>query len=70
MEKLIPLKKGYTKLFFGDYEFLKRFLEDTKANLFFANGVIIVEGDAENLLIPSFAEYILGFHCINMVFQL
>jgi putative ATP-dependent endonuclease of OLD family len=26
--------------------------------LFFANGVIIVEGDAENLIIPTLAEYI------------
>jgi putative ATP-dependent endonuclease of OLD family len=52
------LRKGETKLHAGDYEFLRRFLDDTKSNLFFANGVIIVEGDAENLLIPTLAEYI------------
>jgi len=52
------LKRGKTKLAGGDYEFLRRFLDDTKANLFFANGVIIVEGDAENLLIPTLADYI------------
>jgi putative ATP-dependent endonuclease of OLD family len=41
-----------------DYEFLYRFLDATKANLFFAKGVILVEGDAENLLIPTIAECI------------
>lgn len=35
----------------ADYNFLERFLDATKANLFFARGVIMVEGDAENLLI-------------------
>ncbi|MBP1672776.1 MAG: hypothetical protein H6Q25_591 [Bacteroidetes bacterium] len=54
------LRKGETELANGDYEFLRRFLDNTKANLFFANGVIIVEGDAENLIIPTLAEYI-GF---------
>lgn len=52
------LRKGETLLAAGDYEFLRRFLDDTKANLFFAHSVIIVEGDAENLLIPAFANYI------------
>ena len=56
--KAYPLRKENTKLLSADYEFLRRFLDDTKANLFFANGVIIVEGDAENLLIPSFARKI------------
>ena len=39
-----------------DYEFLERFLDATKSNLFFAKGLIFVEGDAENLLLPTFAE--------------
>jgi len=52
------LRNGETELAKGDYEFLRRFLDDTKSNLFFANGIIIVEGDAENLLIPTLAEYI------------
>jgi putative ATP-dependent endonuclease of OLD family len=56
--KAFPLKHTLTKLDAGDYQFLERFLDDTKANLFFACGVIIVEGDAENLLLPAFAEYI------------
>ena len=64
------LRKGETELSSGDYEFLRRFLDNTKANLFFASGVIIVEGDAENLIIPTLAEYI-GFplhkHGISIV---
>ncbi len=51
-----PMGVGFTKLSRGDYEFLERFLDDTKANLFFARGVIFVEGDAENLLIPTISE--------------
>jgi putative ATP-dependent endonuclease of OLD family len=47
-----------TQLNQGDYKFLERFLDATKANLFFARGVIIVEGDAENILIPTIAEII------------
>lgn len=58
--KGFSLRKGETKLNAGDYEFLRRFLDDTKANLFFAKGVIMVEGDAENLFLPSLAEFI-GF---------
>lgn len=58
--KAFSLRKGETKLNPGDYEFLRRFLDDTKANLFFAKGVIMVEGDAENLFLPSLAEFI-GF---------
>ncbi|EGR4158850.1 AAA family ATPase [Vibrio cholerae] len=57
---LYPMGKEYTKLREGDYLFLERFLDSTKSNLFFANGVILVEGDAENILLPSFAKK-LGF---------
>lgn len=41
-----------------DYRFLERFLDVTKANLFFAKGVVIVEGDAENILLPVAAKCI------------
>ena len=63
---------GYeqTKLEKGDYLFLERFLDVTKANLFFADGVILVEGDAENLLIPTIAEIIdrpLAKHGVSIV---
>lgn len=53
-----PMKKGMTMLEEGDYLFLERFLDDTKANLFFARGVLFVEGDAENLLLPTIAKII------------
>lgn len=47
-----------TKLERNDYLFLQRFLDSTKANLFFAKGIIMVEGDAENILIPVIADII------------
>ena len=54
------LAEGMTELQKGDYLFLQRFLDSTKANLFFAKGIIMVEGDAENILIPVIAD-ILGY---------
>lgn len=56
--KVFNMGEEYTKLEKGDYLFLERFLDVTKANLFFAEGVILVEGDAENLLIPTIAKII------------
>lgn len=41
-----------------DYDYLKRFLDVTKSNLFFAKGVIIVEGWAEEILLPEIANCI------------
>lgn len=64
------LNKKYTRLSSGDYEFLERFLDSTKANLFFAKGVIMVEGDAENILIPTIAKIIgkpLYMHGVSIV---
>ena len=52
------LAVGKTGLVRGDYLFLQRFLDATKANLFFAKGIIMVEGDTENLLMPAIAEII------------
>ena len=51
-----PLAPEYTLLSETDYRFLERFLDVTKANLFFARGVLIVEGDAETLLLPTLAH--------------
>lgn len=53
-----PMRAGKTLLNPEDYKFLERFLDATKSNIFFARGVIMVEGDAENLLIPALAELI------------
>jgi putative ATP-dependent endonuclease of OLD family len=55
---VFPMGPEHTQLEEGDYKFLERFLDATKANLFFAKGVIFVEGDAENLLLPTIAELI------------
>ena len=46
-DKAFPMGSDFTELEKGDYLFLERFLDVTKANLFFAQGVILVEGDAE-----------------------
>jgi putative ATP-dependent endonuclease of OLD family len=51
-----PLSSTQTKLTAGDYRFLRRFLDTTKANLFFARGVVLAEGDAENILLPTIAK--------------
>ena len=56
--EVFPMAKGYTKLRDTDYTFLERFLDVTKANLFFARGVILVEGWSEELFIPVLAEKI------------
>jgi putative ATP-dependent endonuclease of OLD family len=53
-----PMGPSSTKLSRGDYYFLERFLDSTKANLFFSSGTILVEGDAENILVPAIAKYI------------
>lgn len=52
------LGEGWTRLEKSDYRFLERFLDVTKANLFFARGVVIVEGDGENILLPTLARLI------------
>jgi len=54
--QLYSLAHDKTKLRKSDYEFLRRFIDATKANLFFARGVAIVEGPAEALLLPALAE--------------
>lgn len=56
--RAFSMAKDFTKLEASDYRFLQRFLDVTKANLFFARGVMIVEGDAENILMPTLAKLI------------
>lgn len=53
-----PMGAIYTKLDPENYKFLEKFLDTTKANLFFAKGVILVEGWAEEIIIPSIAQAI------------
>lgn len=47
------LAEEKTRLQGNDYRFLERFLDVSKANLFFARGVLIVEGIAEEILLPT-----------------
>lgn len=54
--RAFPLGPTHTRLEPDDYEFLRRFLDATKANLFFARAIIVVEGDGEHLLLPAIAE--------------
>lgn len=50
------LAEEYTQLDGEDYVFLEKYLDATKANLFFARSVIIVEGPGEALLLPTLAK--------------
>lgn len=54
--KVFPMGPQYTLLSKEDYEFLDHFLDVTKSNLFFAKGVILVEGWAEEILLPAIAK--------------
>lgn len=51
-----PLGPQFTKLDPENYKFLEKFLDVTKSNLFFAKGIIFVEGWSEEILIPSIAS--------------
>lgn len=55
---VFSMRSEETELEKADYQFLERFLDVTKANLFFAKGIIMVEGWAEEILIPVLAEKI------------
>ena len=54
--KTFSLAEKKTKLDKNDYWFLEKYLDATKANLFFARSVIIVEGPGEALLVPELAS--------------
>ena len=69
-DKAFPMGSDFTELEKGDYLFLERFLDVTKANLFFAQGIILVEGAAENVLIPVIADILdnpLTKHAVSVV---
>jgi predicted ATP-dependent endonuclease of OLD family len=44
----------------GDVVKLERYLDANRTNLLFAKGVILVEGDAEHILIPELVKKVLG----------
>lgn len=54
--EVYPLNPTTTRLKESDFKFLDTFLDVTKSNLFYAKGVILVEGWAEELLIPTLAN--------------
>lgn len=54
--KVFPMGPTYTQLDKSDYEFLDHFLDVTKANMFFAKGIILVEGWAEEIILPAIAQ--------------
>ena len=54
------LSEEHTKLEADDYLYLEKYLDATKANLFFAKNVIIVEGPGEALLLPTLSK-LLGY---------
>jgi putative ATP-dependent endonuclease of the OLD family len=65
-----PLSRHHTKLDPSDYVLLRHFLDVTRSNLFFARGVLIVEGPAEQLLLPVIAEVLgrpLSKHGVSIV---
>lgn len=62
-DKISPL--CFSRLSLDDFttrnrNHLKKFLDTTKSKLFFANGVLLVEGIAEAILIPTIAKTFLG----------
>lgn len=54
--KAFPMGPTYTLLNKDDYEFLDHFLDVTKASLFFAKSIILVEGWAEEIILPAIAQ--------------
>jgi putative ATP-dependent endonuclease of OLD family len=54
--KVFPMGPSFTLLDKKDYLYLNHFLDVTKANLFFAKGIILVEGWAEEIILPSIAK--------------
>lgn len=55
-KNVFSMRPEYTLLEERDYRYLDHFLDVTKSNLFFAKGVILVEGWAEEILIPAIAQ--------------
>lgn len=55
-DKIFPMSDKYSALWEDDYKHLRRFLDVTKANLFFAKWLIFVEWIAEALIIPEIAK--------------
>jgi putative ATP-dependent endonuclease of OLD family len=59
-DSAFPMGAKHSELAGDDYVFLERFLDVTKANLFFSKGLILVEGWSEEIIVPELAKS-LGF---------
>jgi len=69
-DKAFSMGEGETMLTKTDYGYLQRFLDVTKANLFFAKGIILVEGWAEELILPVLAQKVginLTSKCVSII---
>ncbi|MBA2133542.1 AAA family ATPase, partial [Hydrogenispora sp. UU3] len=55
-DKIFALSIKKTNLDDSNKKFLRKFLDVTKSQLFFSNGVILVEGISEALLLPVFSK--------------
>lgn len=54
--EVIDLSKTFSNEELQNSKFVTRYIQTTHCDLFFANGVILVEGDAERLLLPHFIK--------------
>ena len=54
--EVIDLSKTFEADLEKNSKFVTRYIQTTHCDLFFANGVILVEGDAERLLVPHFIK--------------
>jgi putative ATP-dependent endonuclease of OLD family len=52
----VAVSSAATPLTERDVSDLQRYIDVTRGEIFFARGVILVEGDAERFLVPAFAE--------------
>jgi putative ATP-dependent endonuclease of OLD family len=55
-DRTVGFSTANTPLTDADEADLQRYIDVTRGELFFARGVILVEGDAERFLVPAFAE--------------
>lgn len=56
VDSVFPLSPGHTKLTKDDYAYLETFLDVTRSNLFFSKRLILVEGWAEDIILPVLAK--------------
>lgn len=54
--KAFSLRREETELRENDHIYLQKFLDATKANVFFAKSLLFVEEDGENILLPEIAR--------------